>query len=39
MSLPEFLVRELDVHIDRYPSPDGYIFTATEGGPIRHATS
>jgi integrase len=36
VSLPEFLARELEAHIDRYPSTDGYIFTATEGGPIRH---
>jgi integrase len=23
-------------HIERYPSPDGFVFTAREGGPIRH---
>jgi len=35
-SLPNFLVGELEAHAKRYPSADGYVFTAHEGGPIRH---
>jgi integrase len=23
-------------HIGRYPSPDGWVFTAAEGGPVHH---
>lgn len=36
VSLPPFLVDALAEHIKRYPSRDGYVFTATEGGPVRH---
>ncbi len=36
VSLPEFLARELGDHMAQYPSADGYVFTTSEGGPIRH---
>jgi integrase len=36
VSLPDFLARELEQHIARYPSAGGYVFTARDGGPIRH---
>ena len=26
----------IGTHIGRYPSRDGYLFTAPEGGPVRH---
>ena len=26
----------LGEHIGRYPSADGFVFTAAEGGPLRH---
>ena len=26
----------LGEHIGRYPSPDGWVFTAAEGGPVHH---
>lgn len=34
--MPRFLVDELAEHVRRFPSPDGYVFTMAEGGPVRH---
>jgi integrase len=34
--VPRFLAVILGQHVGRYPSPDGYVFTAAEGGPIHH---
>ena len=36
ITLPRFLAQMLGEHIGRYPSPDGWVFTAAEGGPIHH---
>ena len=36
ITLPGFLVDMLAVHLGRYPSAEGYVFTAAEGGPVRH---
>jgi hypothetical protein len=36
ITVPRFLARLLEKHIDRYPSPDGWLFTAREGGPVSH---
>jgi len=36
ITLPGFLATVLEEHIDRYPSPDGWLFTAAEGGPVHH---
>jgi integrase len=36
VSLPRFLAEMLAEHIRRYPSRDGYVFTAPAGGPVRH---
>ena len=39
VSLPEWLPEAIDQHLDTYPpGPDGLIFTAPEGGPIRRNT-
>jgi integrase len=35
LTLPRFLAEMLGEHIGRYPSPEGFVFTMTEGGPIR----
>lgn len=35
VSLPRFLQDELAAHLSEYPSV-GYVFTAAEGGPVRH---
>jgi integrase len=35
VALPRFLADTLGEHIGRYPSADGLVFTAAEGGPIR----
>jgi hypothetical protein len=35
LTLPRFLAELLGEHVKRYPSPDGYVFTMTEAGPIR----
>jgi integrase len=35
LTLPRFLAEMLGEHIGRYPSPDGFVFTMTEGGPVR----
>jgi integrase len=34
--LPRFLAQMLGEHVGRYPSEDGFVFTAREGGPVRH---
>jgi len=36
VTLPGFLADMIGEHIGRFPSPDGYVFTAPEGGPVRH---
>ena len=36
IAVPRFLAQMLGEHIGRYPSPDGWVFTALEGGPIHH---
>jgi integrase len=36
ITVPRFLAELLAEHIDRYPSADGWLFTAAEGGPIHH---
>jgi hypothetical protein len=35
MTIPGFLAEAMGEHIGRYPSKDGHIFSAAEGGPIR----
>lgn len=35
VTLPAFLAEMLGEHIGRYPSLEGYVFTAAQGGPIR----
>ena len=38
VSLPQWLPETIDQHLDTYPpGPDGLIFTAPEGGLIRHS--
>lgn len=34
--VPRFLSTMLAEHVERYPSANGLVFTAREGGPIRH---
>jgi integrase len=34
--IPAALVEVLAEHVARYPSKDGFVFSAAEGGPIRH---
>jgi len=34
--LPRFLAQLLGEHIGRYGSPEGWVFTSPEGGPLRH---
>ena len=34
--VPRFLAQMLGEHIGRYPAPDGWVFTAAEGGPVHH---
>jgi hypothetical protein len=36
ITLPAFLAQLLGEHIGNYPSPEGWVFTAAEGGPVRH---
>ncbi len=36
IGLPSFLADMLGAHIGRHPSRDGFVFSAAEGGPIRH---
>ena len=35
LTLPRFLAEMLGEHIGSYPSPEGFVFTMAEGGPIR----
>jgi integrase len=35
IALPRFLADMLGEHVGRYPSADGYVFTAAKGGPLR----
>ncbi|HKY77756.1 MAG TPA: tyrosine-type recombinase/integrase [Acidimicrobiia bacterium] len=35
LTLPRFLAEMLGEHVGRYPSPEGFVFTMAEGGPIR----
>jgi integrase len=36
VTLPAFLADMIGEHIGRYPSRNGYVFTAPEGGAVRH---
>jgi integrase len=36
VSLPSFLADAVGEHVGRYPSREGYLFIAAEGGPVRH---
>jgi integrase len=36
ITVPRFLATMLGEHIGRYPSEDGFVFTAPERGPVRH---
>ena len=36
MPIPAALVDLLSEHVARYPSKEGFVFTAAEGGPVRH---
>jgi integrase len=36
VSVPKFLTAMLEVQMGNYPSKDGLIFSAAEGGPVRH---
>jgi len=36
VTLPAFLAEMIGEHIGCYPSSEGYVFTAAEGGPVRH---
>ena len=36
VSLPVFLADMIGKHVGDYPSREGYVFTAAEGGPMRH---
>ena len=36
VTLPSFLAEIIGEHVGRYPSRDGYVFTAAEGGAVRH---
>ena len=36
ITVPRFLAQMLCEHIGRYPSPEGWVFTAAEGGPVHH---
>jgi integrase len=36
VSMPAFVAEALQEHVERYPSPDGHLFSAAEGGPLRH---
>lgn len=33
--MPEFLVEELAQHLAQYRDPDGWVFPASQGGPVR----
>ena len=34
--IPRHLCRILDVHLQKFADPSGYVFSAPEGGPVRH---
>jgi integrase len=36
LELPGFLVEMLRAQMGLYPSTEGYVFSAAEGGPLRH---
>ena len=36
VALPRFLAQMLGEHVGQYPSSEGFVFTAAQGGPIRH---
>ncbi len=36
ISIPRSVTQMLGQHIGRYPSSDGFVFSAPQGGPIRH---
>jgi integrase len=36
VAVPRFLARMLTDHLAEYPSRDGHVFSAPEGGPLRH---
>lgn len=36
ITVPRFLAEMIGEHIGRYPSTDGFLFSAAEGGPVRH---
>ncbi len=36
IAVPRFLAQILGEHIGRYPTPDGWLFTASEGGAVHH---
>ena len=35
ITLPEFVSERLETHISLFPSKDGLVFSAAEGGPLR----
>jgi integrase len=37
VSLPRFLCEMLGEHLRRFPSTEGYVFSAAEGGPLRRS--
>jgi site-specific recombinase XerD len=37
VSLPRFLAQMIGEHIGLYPSPEAFVFSAAEGGPLRRA--
>jgi integrase len=36
VAIPRFLAQMLGEHIGKYPSAEGFVFTAAEGGPLRY---
>jgi hypothetical protein len=34
--MPKFVVAELAEHVRQYPTESGFLFSMTEGGPVRH---
>jgi len=36
VAIPRFLAQMLGEHIGKYPSTEQYVFTAAQGGPLRH---
>jgi len=37
--IPRAVAAMIGEHVGRYPSDDAFVFTAGEGGPIRHGTA